>query len=144
MMLYLLVNFKASPQTTVKWFCNGKPISPSSNKYDISYDTKTNQHKLIIKNITLNDSENYSTKTSNKLGQIQTKAKLTVTNASDFISDLQDKTVIAKDTVELNVKVTGTPQPTLTCLKAGKEIKSDKKTKNILLYQLIKMAMRNY
>jgi hypothetical protein len=49
----------------------------------------------------------------NELGQIQTKANLIVTNASDFISDLQDKTVIAKDIIELNVKVSDTLQPIL-------------------------------
>ncbi|CAF0916357.1 unnamed protein product [Adineta ricciae] len=119
--------FQASPQATVKWFVNGKPITPSPDKYDISYDTKTNQHKLIVKSTSLNDNGTYSAQASNDLGQIQTEAKLNVINGPDFISGLQDKTVIEKETVELVVKVTGTPQPTLTWLKAGKEIKPDDK-----------------
>jgi len=124
--------FQSSPQATVKWFCNGQPLTPSATKYDISYDTKTNQHKLIIKNSTLNDNGNYSAQASNELGQIQTEAKLHVINAPSFVSGLQDKTVIAKETIELNVKVTGTPQPTLTWLKAGKEIKPDEKKYSIV------------
>jgi titin len=119
--------FQASPQATVKWFCNGKPLTTSPNKYDISYDAKTNQYKLVVKNAALNDSGTYSAQASNELGQIQTEAKLNVINAPDFISGLQDKTVIEKETIELSVKVSGTPQPTLTWLKAGKEIKPDDK-----------------
>ncbi len=116
----------------MKWFCNGKPLNSLPNKYDISYDTKTNQHKLIIKNTTLNDNGNYSAQASNELGQIQTEAKLNVIHAPDFISGLKDKTVIEKETIELNVKVSGTPQPTLTWLKAGKEIKVDEKKYSII------------
>jgi hypothetical protein len=124
--------FQSSPQATVKWFYNGKPLNSSPNKYDISYDTKTNQHKLIIKNTTLNDNGTYSAQASNELGQIQTEAKLNVINAPDFISGLKDKTVIEKETIELPVKVSGTPQPTLTWLKAGKEIKIDDKKYSIV------------
>ncbi|CAF3575459.1 unnamed protein product [Adineta steineri] len=124
--------FQSSPQATIKWFCNGKPITPTANKYDISYDTKTNQHKLIIKNTTLNDNGNYSAQAINELGQIQTEAKLHVINAPEFISGLKDQTVIEKETIELIIKVSGTPQPTLTWLKAGKEIKIDEKKYSVV------------
>ena len=124
--------FQSSPQATVKWFQNGKPLTPSPNKYDISYDTKTNQHKLVVKNATLNDSGTYSAQASNELGQVQTEAKLNVINAPDFISGLKDKTATEKDTVELSVKVSGTPQPTLTWLKGGKEIKPDDKKYSVV------------
>ncbi|CAF4591953.1 unnamed protein product, partial [Rotaria magnacalcarata] len=59
-------------------------------------------------------------------------ANLHVIYAPDFVSGLKDKTVIAKETVELIVKVAGTPQPTLTWLKAGKEIKADEKKYSII------------
>ncbi|CAF5155312.1 unnamed protein product, partial [Rotaria magnacalcarata] len=124
--------FQSSPQATIKWFHDGKPITATPNKYDISYDTKTNQHILIIKNTTLQDNGNYSAQASNELGQIQTEANLHVIYAPDFVSGLKDKTVIAKETVELIVKVAGTPQPTLTWLKAGKEIKADEKKYSII------------
>ena len=124
--------FQASPQATVKWFFNGKPINSTPNKYDISYDTKTNQYKLIIKNTTLNDNGNYSAQASNELGQIQTEAKLNVIHAPEFLSGLKDKTVIEKETIELIIKVSGTPQPTLTWLKGGKEIKIDEKKYSVV------------
>lgn len=124
--------FQASPQATVKWSCNGKPLTPTPNKYEITYDAKTNQHKLVIKNATLSDLGTYSAQASNELGHIQTEAKLQVTNAPDFVTGLKDQTAISKDTIELNVKVTGTPQPTLTWLKAGKEIKADDKKYSIV------------
>jgi hypothetical protein len=122
-----ICEFQSSPQANIQWFFNGKPLASSPNKYDISYDTKTNQHKLIIKNATLDDHGNYSVQATNELGQIQTEAKLNVNNAPNFISGLQDRSVIAKETIELNVKIAGTPQPTLTWLRAGKEIKPDGK-----------------
>ncbi|CAF2489671.1 unnamed protein product [Rotaria sp. Silwood2] len=124
--------FQSSPTANIQWFHDGKPINATPNKYDITYDTKTNQHKLIIKNTTLNDHGTYSAKATNELGHIQTDAKLYVINAPDFVSGLKDKTVIAKETIELNVKVNGTPQPTLTWLKAGKEIKPDDKKYSIV------------
>ena len=124
--------FQSSPQATVQWFFNGKPITPSPNKYEISFDAKTNQHKLIIKNATLNDNGTYSAQATNELGKVQTEAKLNVTNAPEFVSGLTDKTVIEKETIELIVKVSGTPQPTLTWLKAGKEIKPDEKKYTIV------------
>ncbi|CAM4905811.1 unnamed protein product [Rotaria socialis] len=124
--------FQSSPQATIKWFHDGQPITSTPNKYDISYDAQTNQYILIIKNTTLHDNGNYSAQASNELGQIQTEAKLHVINAPDFVSGLKDQTVIAKETVELIVKVAGTPQPTLTWLKAGKEIKADEKKYSII------------
>jgi hypothetical protein len=124
--------FQASPQATVNWFYNGKPLTIDDSRYNISYDTKTNQHKLIIKNARLDDSGVYSAQASNELGQIQTEAKLHVTNAPSFLSGIQEQTAVAKDTVELQVQVTGTPQPILTWLKAGKEIKADEKKYSIV------------
>ena len=127
-----ICEFQASPQATIQWFCNGKPLTSLANKYEISYDGKTNQHKLIIKNTALDDIGNYSVQATNELGQIQTEAKLNVTHAPMFIDGLQDKSVIAKETIELIVKVAGTPQATLTWLKAGKEIKADEKKYSIV------------
>ncbi len=127
-----ICEFQSSPPANIQWFFNGKQITSLSNKYDISYDIKTNQHKLIIKNTTLDDHGNYSVQATNELGKIQTEAKLNVINAPNFISGLQDKTVIAKETIELNVNVSGIPQPTLIWLKAGKEIKPDEKKYSII------------
>ena len=127
-----ICEFQASPPANIQWFFNGKPLTPAPNKHEISYDTKTNQHKLIIKNTVLDDHGSYSAQASNELGQVQTEAKLNVTHAPEFISGLQDKSVIAKETIELNVQVSGTPQATLTWLKAGKEIKSDEKKFSII------------
>jgi hypothetical protein len=128
----LICEFQASPQANIQWFYNGQPLTPSPNKHEISYDAKTNQHKLIIRKTVLDDHGNYSVQASNELGQIQTEAKLNVTHAPEFISGLQDRTVIARETIELNVQVTGTPQATLTWLKAGKEIKSDEKKYSVV------------
>ncbi|CAF1262379.1 unnamed protein product, partial [Rotaria sordida] len=124
--------FQSSPQANIQWFYNGKPLSSLPNKYDISYDSNTNQHKLIIKNTTLDDHGNYSVQATNELGQTQTEAKLNVIHAPNFLNGLQDTSVVAKETIELNIKVHGTPQPTITWLKAGKEIKSDEKKYSII------------
>jgi hypothetical protein len=127
-----ICEFQSSPQATIQWFYNSKPLTSLPNRYDISYDTKTNQHKLIIKNTTLDDHGNYSVQASNELGQIQTEAKLHVIHAPQFLDGLQDKSVNAKETIELNIKVTGIPQATINWLKGGKEIKSDEKKYSII------------
>jgi len=127
-----ICEFQSSPQATIQWFFNGKPLTSLPNKYDISYDTKTNQHKLIIKNTIPDDHGNYSVQATNELGQIKTEAKLNVINAPNFITGLQDQSVSCKETLELNVKVIGTPQPTLMWLKSGKEIKIDEKKYSII------------
>ena len=127
-----ICEFQSSPQATIQWFFNGKPLASTPNKYEISFDEKTNQQKLTIKNATLDDHGSYSAQATNDLGQVQTQAKLNVANGPEFISGLQDRTVIVKETIELNVKVSGTPQPTITWLKAGKEIKADEKKYSIV------------
>ena len=124
--------FQSSPQATIQWFFNGKPLASLPNKYEISFDAKTNQQKLVIKNATLEDHGSYSAQASNDLGQVQTQAKLNVNNGPEFISGLQDRTVIARENVELTVQVSGTPQPTIAWLKAGKEIKADEKKYSIV------------
>ncbi|CAF1491714.1 unnamed protein product, partial [Adineta ricciae] len=124
--------FQSSPQATVQWFCNGKPLNAQPNKYEITFDAKTNQHKLVVKNTSLDDHGSYSAQASNELGQLQTEAKLNVTHAPDFLTGLQDRSVGAKETIEFNVKVAGIPQVTLTWLKAGKEFKSDDKKYSIV------------
>jgi len=124
--------FQSSPEAKIQWLFNGKPITNKPNKYEITFDTKTNQHKLVIKNTTLEDHGIYSAQAKNDLGQVQTDAKLQVTNGPEFISGLHDQTGIAKESIELVVKVAGTPQPTLTWLKAGKEIKPDDKKYTIV------------
>jgi len=126
-----ICEIQSSPQATIQWLFNGKPIASVPNKYDISYDTKTNQHKLIIKSATIDDHGSYSVQATNELGQIQTEAKLNVTNAPSFLTGLQDRSVAARETIELIVQVAGIPQPTLTWLKAGKEIKADGKKYSI-------------
>ncbi|CAF4411465.1 unnamed protein product, partial [Rotaria socialis] len=124
--------FQSSPQATIQWFHNGQPLALSPNKYDISYDSTTNQHKLIIKNALLEDHGTYSVQATNELGQTQTEAKLHVVNAPIFVDGLQDQSVAARQSIELYIKVLGTPQPTTTWYKAGKEIKSDEKKYSIV------------
>ncbi|CAF0818885.1 unnamed protein product [Didymodactylos carnosus] len=119
--------FTASPTANVKWFKDGKPIVPSPTKHLVSFDEKTNSHKLVIKNSSPQDEGIYSAQATNDLGQVETKAKLNVNVPPEFINGLQDKTAIAKENTELTIKVSGTPQPTLTWLKHGKEIKPDDK-----------------
>ena len=128
----LQCEIQASPQATVQWFFNDQPLAASPAKYDISYDAKTNQYKLVIKNATLEDRGVYRLQASNELGQIKTEGKLNVSNAPSFIDGLQDRTVSARETIEFHVQVAGTPQPTLTWLKAGKEIKADEKKFSIV------------
>jgi hemicentin len=123
----LLCEFQASPQATVQWFLNEQVISTIENKYDVIDDTNSNQYRLVIKNVVSNDIGVYRLQASNELGQIQTECKLNVINAPNFLNGLQERTVLAKESIEFHVQVTGTPQPTLTWLKAGKEIKIDEK-----------------
>ena len=73
-----ICEFQASPQANMQWFFTGKPLTSVPNKYDMSYDSAKNQHKLIIKNIGLGDDGNYSAQASNELGQSETEAQLKV------------------------------------------------------------------
>ena len=79
-----ICEFQSSPQATIQWFFNGKPLAASPTKYDISLDAKTNQQKLVVKNTTLDDLGTYSVQATNELGQAQTEAKLNVINAPEF------------------------------------------------------------
>ncbi|CAF3835512.1 unnamed protein product, partial [Rotaria magnacalcarata] len=124
--------FQSSPQATIQWFHNGQPLALSPHKYDISYDSTTNQHKLIIKNALLEDHGTYSVQATNELGQTQTEAKLHVVNAPVFVDGLQDQSVAARQSIELHINVLGAPQPTITWYKAGKEIKPDEKKYSIV------------
>lgn len=128
----LFCEFQSSPKATIQWFHNGQPLASVPNKYDISYDSTTNQQKLVIQNAALEDHGTYSVQATNELGQTQTEAKLHVVNAPSFVNGLQDQSVDAKETVELSVKVLGSPQPTITWYKGGKEIKPDEKKLSVV------------
>ena len=120
-------DIQAAPQANIQWSLNDKPLVSSPNKYEISFDAQLNQHKLVVKNAALADHGAYRIQASNSLGQVQSDGKLNVINGPSFLEGLQDKSTAAKEPVEFAVKVLGTPQPTLSWLKAGKEIKPDEK-----------------
>ena len=128
----LLCEIQASPEATVQWFFNDQLLDMTLNKYEMVHDSKTTQYKLIVKQSSLSDAGVYRIQASNELGQLQSQSKLTVTNAPHFLQGLHEQTFLARETVELQVQVSGTPQPTLTWLKAGKEIKADEKKYSIV------------
>jgi titin len=81
------------PAATISWLKNGRDL-PSSPRYETTYEDT--HATLTIKEIENNDEASYMCKAANKLGTVDTEAKLTVHVAPnlDFEAQLREPVVL--------------------------------------------------
>ncbi|CAG9132454.1 unnamed protein product [Plutella xylostella] len=124
--LKLQATIMAYPAPEVKWFKDGVPIRPSQAVNFINQPGGL--IGLSIDACRPEDAGVYSLTVANKLGEVQSKATVEVSQREKkpaFIAELQPATVIEGFPARLEVKVLGHPPPTIKWTHNGKEIVPD-------------------
>ncbi|CAH2103000.1 unnamed protein product [Euphydryas editha] len=124
--LQLQARVMAFPAPEVKWFKDGVPVRPSQA---VSFvNTPGGVVGLSIDSCRPEDAGVYSLTVTNRLGEVESKAKVEVGQKERkpaFIAELQPAKVIEGFPVKLEVKVLGHPPPTIKWTHDGKEIVPD-------------------
>ncbi|VDK28467.1 unnamed protein product [Gongylonema pulchrum] len=126
------------PVRQVKWYKNGQEIkaSPKATMKEIS----PKKFELIIAKASLDDSAAYKVVLSNRAGECDSSANLTVVkpNILKILEGLKDTDVNEGEPIQLSVKVEGQPK-TVKWLKNGNEITPDDHIQIVsnYLYQIL-------
>lgn len=122
------VTITVHPEPQVTWFKAGHRIKPDPTKY--TFITDKGLYQLIIHNIEPSDDGEYTVVAHNKFGEDSCKARLTVTHhpvAEDTMRPMFRRLLANIDCVEgesvhFDLRVSGTPPPTLKWEKDGKPL----------------------
>ena len=114
--------FSGSPKPEVTWFKDNTPIT-ADQRVTIRED-KPNVHSLHFAESQLEDKGSYTCKAKNRFGEVDAKISLNVSSIKPVIvRDLQDQQIVEKGkTLELQVEITGVPQPQVKWFKGNDEI----------------------
>lgn len=118
---------RGKPEPTIEWQMNNRPIQ-IDNDHFVAKDGPNGEHALIIKNARVEDAAKLSAKAANKAGSAETKANFGViedVEAPRFIEKLKDVEVKEHDTVNLECKVVGKPEPSVVWMKDGVPVNVD-------------------
>ena len=119
------------PKPSMTWFHDDQEVQADA-RHKFLENEEDETFALIIKDVKPEDSGEYTLKAKNQLGEVSTKAKMSVTCAPKFKKQLSNKTVAAGDDFTLEIEFEGYPEPTVKWLKDGNEIKDDGKRIRII------------
>jgi len=114
--------FSGFPKPEVTWFKDNNPIIPDQRI--TIHEDKPNVHSLKISQTQLDDKSSYTCKAKNRFGEIDAKMNLIVNSIKPtIIRDLQEQQIFEKgQSLELQVEITGVPQPQVKWFKGNDEI----------------------
>ncbi|KAJ1353883.1 hypothetical protein KIN20_010653 [Parelaphostrongylus tenuis] len=122
---------KAQPNTTTKWYINGKELQESP-EVQIT-DTSDGTYHLTIQHVKEDQAGTLTVKTMNAVGECECTAKLTVekgTKKPEFTKTPQNhEAYIDEDSVKFSAIVTGIPTPTITWYLNNKKIENSEEVK---------------
>lgn len=121
------------PTPNVKWFKEGKEVTPSTTQ-NLTYNPETGIATLEILKPTPNDEKMYSVKADNKFGTAESRANLVISKsvivtqpsvmqAPKITKPVKAAVVKPDEEVVLEAEFEGVPQPKITWLRNGTEIK---------------------
>ncbi|XP_069792105.1 striated muscle preferentially expressed protein kinase isoform X2 [Narcine bancroftii] len=110
------------PDVDVDWLTNGKLVQPALLNCKMHFDGK--KCKLLLKSVHEDDSGVYTCKLSTATDEKTCSARLTVSPSVPplFTRKLEDVFVIEGRTAHLDVKVSGTPPPTVIWMHFGEKV----------------------
>jgi hypothetical protein len=115
--------FSGLPKPEVTWFKDNLPLVIDPARVNMHED-KPNVHSLHLTRSQLDDKATYSCRAKNRFGEAEAKINLTVNAIKPaIVRDLQDQQIIEKGKpLELQVEITGVPQPQIKWFKGTEEI----------------------
>lgn len=130
----LIAKVKSSPPAIIKWYHNGVEIIPD-NRFIQQTSDKDGTQTLTISKAIIDNSGEYRVTAENTLGKAESSALVSVRTKSDIILEhgakpafekgLSDEAIDVGSSVQLDVQVSGEPQPILKWLHNGNEILPD-------------------
>ncbi|XP_071572462.1 protein Obscurin isoform X5 [Temnothorax nylanderi] len=118
---------KGNPKPDIKWIKNGTELQKDEH-YDMEEDKRNCKYKLIIEKLSLEDEGVYTVVAKNYLGEASAQATLTPhTEAPVFLKDLSKMQCSDREDVELKIRATGIPRPSVKWLKNGETIEEDER-----------------
>ncbi|XP_011878155.1 PREDICTED: muscle M-line assembly protein unc-89 isoform X5 [Vollenhovia emeryi] len=118
---------KGNPKPDIKWMKDGRELQ-KDERYDMEEDKRNCKYKLVIKKLSLEDGGVYTVAATNYLGEASAQATLTAhTEAPVFLKDLSKMQCSDREDVELKIRATGVPRPSVEWLKNGEVIKEDER-----------------
>ncbi|XP_025153244.1 obscurin isoform X6 [Harpegnathos saltator] len=116
---------KGNPKPTITWTKDGIELQ-KGERHDMEEDKRNCKYKLIIKKLSLEDGGSYTIVAKNYLGEASAQATLTPhTEAPTFLKDLSKVQCNDREDIDLKIRATGIPKPSVTWLKDGEVIKED-------------------
>ncbi|XP_018359776.1 PREDICTED: muscle M-line assembly protein unc-89 isoform X3 [Trachymyrmex cornetzi] len=118
---------KGNPKPDIKWMKDGIELQ-KDERYDMEEDKRNCKYKLIIKKLSLEDKGIYTVTAKNYLGETSAQATLTPhTEAPVFLKNLSKMQCSDREDIELKIRATGIPRPSVEWLKNGEIIKEDER-----------------
>ncbi|XP_014485518.1 PREDICTED: muscle M-line assembly protein unc-89-like isoform X3 [Dinoponera quadriceps] len=116
---------RGNPKPAITWMKDGTELQ-KDDRYDMEEDKRNCKYKLVIKKLSLEDGGAYTITAKNYLGEASAQATLTPhTERPTFLKDLSKIQCSDREDIDLKIRATGIPRPSITWLKDGEIVKED-------------------
>ncbi|KFM71227.1 Muscle M-line assembly protein unc-89, partial [Stegodyphus mimosarum] len=120
------VTVSGNPAPKLKWSKDGSELKIDGSRI-IQREESESSYTLLIKKTTITDKGEYQCEVTNKYGKDTSKGKLIIKEKPKFEKKLTDVEANETDDIVFNLKIEGSPKPTVSWTKDGKELKIDGK-----------------
>ena len=123
----LTCSLKGTPQPTIQWIKDGKPLKTSKRVKD-EFDGEVTS--VVFSQVDLDDEGDYKCVAQNELGSASCSAELLVNEADstpEFTETMKDIEVAVGDEGRFDVRVSGVPKPSVQWFKGSKKIEDEGK-----------------
>lgn len=122
----LELQYKGYPKPEVIWKHDGETIEAGGKYKFLHEDAET--MSLVIKGVQPEDAGTYTISASNELGEDSTTINLVV-KSPPIIRKVSDYKSLVGESLQMDIEVTGNPDPTVKVLNNGKEVQQNERIK---------------
>lgn len=122
----LELQYSGYPKPEIQWQHDGTTIEAGGKYKFLHEDAET--MSLVIKGVQPEDSGTYSIVATNEMGSEKTSVELVV-KSPPIVGKVADRTVSKGERLQIDVEVTGNPEPAVRILNNGKELVQTERVK---------------